>query len=314
MDVSAGLSASDPSDWLPTDQADHLPTEPAWRSTRPGGADAVGRSARLLLGLLRLAGLWGGAGWRPLLYTALLYAAASAVCALAALADLHQGWLLLEAGLHWIRAFLLAAGLLESGQAALNATLAAAVTRREGADSGRRLLRAAGLQRRLSECQALLASAAAAELPAVMLLGVLTQIQMVVAARDMFVLGADPLSWLMLASYSWAALVALVGPCEAGERLLAGLARCRDLLLRLEELRPELAPRLERLQRALAADREVAADLGLYRLQRATLLSIWSAIITYIIVMLQFMGDAGDPSEGDAGSWPTWDNFTLMEQ
>ena len=53
--VSAGLSASDPSEWLPTDQAAHLPTEPGWRSTRPGGADAVGRSARLLLGLLLVA-------------------------------------------------------------------------------------------------------------------------------------------------------------------------------------------------------------------------------------------------------------------
>ena len=208
--------------------------------------------------------------------------------------------------------FLLAARLLEGCQTALNGALAAAVDRRAGADSGRRLRRAARTVRRLSDCLALLTSAAAAELTAAMLLGVLVKIQMVVAALDLLANSGDVLAKLALVAYMWSALVVLVGPCEAGERLLAGLSRSRSLLLRLEETRPQLAARLERLQRAITADLETAGDLGLFRLRRATLLSIWSAIITYIIVMMQFLGgDAGAP--GDTSDWTAWadHNVTL---
>ena len=206
--------------------------------------------------------------------------------------------------------YLLAAGLLRSGQRALNSALAAAVAGRDGADSSRRLRRAARLLRRLSVCLSDLTSAAAAELVPAMLYGVLTQILLLVAVLDQFAGSGDLVGVVLLASYFCSALVTLFGPCEAGERLLVELGRCRELLLRLEEARPELAPRAERLQRQVAVDLDSAGDLSLYRLRRSTLLSIWSAIITYIIVMLQFLDAKRSLGEMEAFDL---ENFTMTD-
>ena len=185
--------------------------------------------------------------------------------------------------------FLLASSLLETCLRALNSALGAVVTGWDGADSSRRVRRTARLLRRVSDCLSQLTSAAAAELILSMLYGVLTQILLKVAILDILLSTGGATETVVLVSYACSTVVTLLGPCEASERMVAELGRCRGLLLRMEDARPELASSAERLQRLVTSDVDSAGDLGLYRLRRSTLLGIWSTIITYIIVMLQFL-------------------------
>ena len=94
------------------------------------------------------------------------------------------------------------------------------------------------------------------------------------------------------------ALVALLGPCETCERLLTLTGQRCDLLLELEDRRPQLA-RETGLQRAAALRHlDTFGDLGLFRARRSTLLAASATIGTYIVVIAQFQASEGGTGRG----------------
>ena len=94
--------------------------------------------------------------------------------------------------------------------------------------------------------------------------------------------------------YTTSMIVTLAGPCEAGQQVLQVTAASRRLLLQLESRCPQLAQQAALAREAAGQDLESLGDLGLYRLQRSTLLSLVSTILTYVIVMLQFVESGPD--------------------
>ncbi|KAF0299841.1 hypothetical protein FJT64_027506 [Amphibalanus amphitrite] len=144
------------------------------------------------------------------------------------------------------------------------------------------LRRLGRLHRRLSEVTSSLCSALSTEL--VMLSAVAVLSQVMLAALLFYPL--QDVAFLL--RYLPLAAVAMGGPCETCQQLLNRLDAGRRLLLRLEWHRPQLAGAVGPLLRSIDHDLETAGDLGLFRLRRSTLLSVWSTIVTYIIVMAQF--------------------------
>ena len=86
----------------------------------------------------------------------------------------------------------------------------------------------------------------------------------------------------------WGAVVTVVVPCEVGQRLLSQVSRIRDALLDLPPA--DVATNQEVLLHLEATRRDLdgLSDLHLFRLQRSTVLAATSAVVTYIIVFLQF--------------------------
>ncbi|KAF0302493.1 hypothetical protein FJT64_025385 [Amphibalanus amphitrite] len=144
------------------------------------------------------------------------------------------------------------------------------------------LRRLGRLHRRLSEVTSSLCSALSPELMMLSAVAVLSQVMLAALLfyplRDMAFL----LRYLPLAA------VAMGGPCETCQQLLNQLDAGRRLLLRLEWHRPQLGSAVGPLLRNIEHDLETVGDLGLFRLRRSTLLSVWSTIVTYVIVMAQF--------------------------
>ena len=157
------------------------------------------------------------------------------------------------------------------------------------------LRRITQLHKRLSDCFSRLMSAMTAELVLVMLYGILLEIILMLSLMVLTQLVVTVVVRLVL--YAITSLVTLAGQCETCHRALTELARSRDLLMELEWARPELARHLEPLQKAVDRDLATLGDLGLYRLRRSTLTEVWSTILTYIIVLMQFLiserGSAG---------------------
>ncbi|KAF0313344.1 hypothetical protein FJT64_016096 [Amphibalanus amphitrite] len=158
------------------------------------------------------------------------------------------------------------------------------------------------LQTRLSALLARLTSAMAADLVVPTLFGVLAEIQVVTALVHLVTARAGPVSVLFPAAQAVLVVLLLVAPCETCQRLLSGVSASRDHLLLLERrLGAGPARRTAAWMREAAArDLENFGDLGLFRLRRATLLSIVSATITYMIVMAQFLSSSGSPAADDA--------------
>ncbi|KAF0299075.1 hypothetical protein FJT64_003657 [Amphibalanus amphitrite] len=144
------------------------------------------------------------------------------------------------------------------------------------------LRRLGHLHRRLSEVTSSLCSSMSPELTTLIAVAVMSQVMLAALLfyplRDMAFL----LRYLPLAA------VAMGGPCETCQQLLNRLDAGRRLLLRLEWHRPQLGGTVGPLLRSVQHDLETVGDLGLFRLRRSTLLSVWSTIATYIIVMAQF--------------------------
>ena len=72
------------------------------------------------------------------------------------------------------------------------------------------------------------------------------------------------------------------------QRVLNVVGETRDLLLRSEWQRPELAPELSLFRETVGRDLATLGDLGLFRLQRPTLLAVAATVLTYVIVLAQF--------------------------
>ena len=84
--------------------------------------------------------------------------------------------------------------------------------------------------------------------------------------------------------------VTLVLPSELTQKALDIISETRDLLLTRSEwqLRSELQPELGLFRETLSRDLETLGDLGQFRLQRSTILSITATVLTYVIVLAQF--------------------------
>ncbi|XP_037091148.1 probable serine/threonine-protein kinase SIK1B [Pollicipes pollicipes] len=80
--------------------------------------------------------------------------------------------------------------------------------------------------------------------------------------------------------------VALAAPCEASHRGLNLVRESLNLLLEVEWRRPELGAPATLVRKTMRCHLDALGDLGLFRLQRSTLLSITSTIMTYMIVMV----------------------------
>ena len=92
----------------------------------------------------------------------------------------------------------------------------------------------------------------------------------------------------VLLKYLVGATVSLVLPCEMVQRVLNAAGELRGLLLQPQWQRPELQHELGLFRETVSRDLDTMGDLGLFRLQRSTILSITATIITYIIVLVQF--------------------------
>ena len=92
----------------------------------------------------------------------------------------------------------------------------------------------------------------------------------------------------LLSNMLLAVVLLIVVPCEAGQHMLDLVAAIRGSLLRLHWEAPRVGQEVSMLQEAVRRDLEHLGDLGYYRLQRSTIISIMSTIITYIIVFVQF--------------------------
>ena len=82
--------------------------------------------------------------------------------------------------------------------------------------------------------------------------------------------------------------VTVVLPSEATQRCLQTAGDSRDLLLTAENRHPQLGPQLSLLREMVGRDLDTLGDLGMFRLQRSTTLSITATVLTYVIVMVQF--------------------------
>ncbi|KAF0289773.1 hypothetical protein FJT64_012029 [Amphibalanus amphitrite] len=196
--------------------------------------------------------------------------------------------------------FLLASQLLESCLETLHAGFAAASaqTGEDGVDADMRSM--VQLQEAVSEGLSELTETMATELTLTTLYGVLVLLELVLLLVDTVQRGARPASIVSLLLYMSGAVVTLVVPCEQSERLLRALGGARDLLLRLERRSWPRATQAGLLRRLVARDLATAGDLGLFRLRRATLLTICTTIVTYIIVGAQFrLSGTGAGSNSD---------------
>ena len=95
--------------------------------------------------------------------------------------------------------------------------------------------------------------------------------------------------WPMLLLYVLGSTIAVVLPCELIERMVLTLARTRNLLLVTERRQPLLGQQLSLFRETVGRDLESLGDLGFFKMRRSTILSTSATILTYIIVMVQFL-------------------------
>ncbi|KAF0295374.1 hypothetical protein FJT64_000620 [Amphibalanus amphitrite] len=86
----------------------------------------------------------------------------------------------------------------------------------------------------------------------------------------------------------WGAVMTVVVPCETGQMLLDQVEQIRESLLELPPTDLATGQELGLFVEATRRDAERLGDISFYRLRRSTVLAITSAVITYIIVFMQF--------------------------
>ena len=84
------------------------------------------------------------------------------------------------------------------------------------------------------------------------------------------------------------AVLMIAVPCEAGQRVLDLVTATRGSLLRLRWETPRVGQEVSMFQETVRRDLEHLGDLGYYRLQRSTMVSITSTVITYTVIFVQF--------------------------
>ena len=153
--------------------------------------------------------------------------------------------------------------------------------------AGSRTLRAIYVE--LSDTFSTLTDAMSMELITVMSHGTLSSVSiwmlLICSIRNGAVAVAYMAPYIIL--YILGATLALVLPCEMVQRVLDMVSQTRGLLLKpqLQQSQQEL----DLFWKAVGHDLDTLGDLGLFRIQRSTILSIMATILTYIIVMVQFL-------------------------
>ena len=152
-----------------------------------------------------------------------------------------------------------------------------------------RLARLRGLQDRLSTSFSRLVADMTPELIPILLAGITSMVISFLVLFQSSAADSDDFHMPSLLFYMLVAVVLLIGvPCEAGQHVLDLAAATRGSLLRLHWETPRVGQEVSMLQEAVRRDLEHLGDLGYCRLQRSTMVSITSTVITYIIVFVQF--------------------------
>ena len=92
----------------------------------------------------------------------------------------------------------------------------------------------------------------------------------------------------LVALYLLGFFTAVVLPCELVQQVLNAVSETHMLLLKPQWQLSHLQQELGVYRETASRDLDTLGDLGLFRLQRSTTLSITATIMTYIIVMAQF--------------------------
>ena len=160
------------------------------------------------------------------------------------------------------------------------------------ADTGRVEL---GTLRRLKKCQAAVSASFAQlkdgmtpELIACMLYGTIAQVTsfLLIVSTIQRGTGFERTPDIML--QLWGAFMTVMLPCEVGQRVLDEVSRTRSALLSLPPADVTTNQEVLLFLETTRRDLDELGDLRLYQLRRSTVLAITSAVITYIIVLLQF--------------------------
>ena len=101
----------------------------------------------------------------------------------------------------------------------------------------------------------------------------------------------------------WGAVMTVVMPCEVGQMTLNELERTQDALLELPPAESAAGQELVLFLEATRRDLERVGDISFFTLRRSTVLAITSAVVTYIIVFIQFhVTEFDQPCETRAGA------------
>ncbi|KAF0302059.1 hypothetical protein FJT64_025854 [Amphibalanus amphitrite] len=175
---------------------------------------------------------------------------------------------------------------ISAGFSAINARLKA-VADGERPPTSSELSTLRTLQDDLSRAFARLTDVMRPELILFMLSGLLQVIALVMLAIGSFLVGTIHSMAASMAGYAVGAAVAVVLPCELSQMVLSAVGESRDLLLRPRWQRPELFQLLCLFRETVGRDLAALGDLGLFRLQRSTLLALAATVLTYVIVLFQ---------------------------
>ena len=155
-----------------------------------------------------------------------------------------------------------------------------------------RLVRLRGLHDRLSTAFSRLVTDMTPELISTIVSGITS---LVMSFLTLFLSATvdTPFLYLGMVYYMLLAAVLIGMPCEAGQHVLDLAAATRGSLLRLHWETSRVGQEVGMFQEAVRRDLEHLGDLGYYRLQRSTMVSIMSTIITYIVIFVQFKMSEG---------------------
>ena len=183
------------------------------------------------------------------------------------------------------------------------------------------LRRLRSLQDELSRTFTQLINTMSTELITVMLSGILQLVALL-----MMLVGAVEAGEILdfvevMLMYLAGAALAVALPCEMTQRVLNAVSETRDLLLRSEWQRAEMLQELTLFRETINRDLDTLGDLGLFRLQRSTLLAVAATILTYVVVLVQFfvgemparsLTTAGQSTEMASSSFATAGQTTEM--
>ena len=183
--------------------------------------------------------------------------------------------------------YVLAALYMQSGSEEINGHLRALAAGRYQPDPAA-VSRLMSLQDQLSRTFARLTKTMSSELVLVIANGTVASVAMWLLAIVSLRMGTFYHMILMICFFLLVSAVTMVLPGEAVQRCLEAAGDSRDLLLAAELRQPQLGQQLSLFREVIGRDLDKLGDLGMFRLQRSTTLSITATVLTYIIVMVQF--------------------------
>ena len=162
----------------------------------------------------------------------------------------------------------------------------------------------------LSSLHSRLTSGMSMELILCMLYGIIAQISSFLLAISIIQNSHQFANIPGITLSTYRAIFTMLMPCEAAQSVLDIVDRTRDTLLQMHSDDLGTSQELLLLLEATRRDLDGLGDLSLYRLRRSTVLAITSAVITYIIVFLQFQMPEDPTGVGMDGA--TASNLTTL--